>query len=83
MTVDNLIPAGPGELGVGDDVRLDDGTAHLWPPTLGTKPPPPWAGGCPVEDQAYNVEPDDEDAQMASDWGDPGKQHKTINKYND
>ena len=83
MTVDNLNPTGPGELGFGDDVRLDDSTAHLWPPTLGTKPPPPWAGGSPVEDQAYNVEPDDEDAQAFLDWGDPGKQHQTINNYND
>jgi hypothetical protein len=81
--VDNLIPTGSGELGAGDDVRLDDGTVHLWPPSLGAKPAPPRAGGSPVEDQAYNVEPDDEDAQAALDWGKPGKQHKTINKYND
>ena len=81
--VDNLIPTGSGELGAGDDVRLDDGTVHLWPPSLGAKPSPPWAGGSPVEDQAYNVEPDDEDAQASLDWGNPGKQHQTINKYND
>jgi hypothetical protein len=81
--VDNLTPSGAGELGFGDDGRLDDGTADRWPSSLGAKPPPPWAGGSAIEDQAYNVEPDDENAQAALDWGNPGKQHKTLNKYND
>jgi hypothetical protein len=46
-------------------------------------PPLPWAGGLAVEDPAYNTEPDDENAQATKDWGNPGKQHKTLNKHDD
>ncbi|MDD2709470.1 MAG: hypothetical protein PHV34_15900 [Verrucomicrobiae bacterium] len=78
---DDLIVSGPGELGKGDDVLLDLG--FDWPIAFGPLPPVPWAGGGPIEDQAYNHEPDNENHRASVDWGDPGKQHKTLNKYDD
>jgi hypothetical protein len=50
---------------------------------FGGLPPSPWAGGIPLEDPAYNAEPDIENQHAALDWGSPGKQHKTLNKYDD
>jgi hypothetical protein len=82
-TIDNLLVGGPGELGRGDDQLLDDGTGQEWPNAWGVMPPQPWAGGFAIEDQAYNTEPDAENAQAAKDWGNPGKQHKTVNKHDD
>lgn len=29
-----------------------------------------------IEDQAYDSEPDEEDARAYLDWGDPGKNHR-------
>ena len=80
-TTDDLIVSGPGELGNGDDVLLDSG--YSWPQAFGILPPTPWAGGGPIEDQAYNQEPDNENARASVDWGNPGKQHQTLNKYDD
>lgn len=78
---DNLLTTGPGELGNGDDVLLDRG--HDWPQAFGLLPPLPWAGGGPIEDEAYNREPDNENQRAALDWGNPGKQHRTLNRYDD
>lgn len=50
---------------------------------FGPLPPQPWAGGYAVEDAAYNIEHDNENEYALLDWGNPGKQHKTINKYDD
>ena len=79
--IDDLFDWGPGELGRGDDNSLDFG--YDWPRAFGPMPPPPWAGGLPIEAPAYNQEHDDENEYAESDWGNPGKQHRTINKYDD
>lgn len=39
--------------------------------------------GVGIESLAEGAEPNAEHARAALDWGDPGKQHKTINKYDD
>lgn len=75
------VVSGPGELGNGDDVLLDSG--YCWPLAFGSMLPTPWAGAGPIEDQAYNQEPDNENALASVDWGNPGKQHQTLNKYDD
>lgn len=84
-TVDDLIFAGPGELGRGDDVNLSDtGDPTLnWPLAFGSLPPLCWAGGFAVEEPAYDAEPDSENARAAVDWADPGKQHRTLNDATD
>jgi hypothetical protein len=79
--IDNLATTGPGELGNGDDVLLDLG--RDWPQAFGPLPPEPRAERSPIEHEAYNREPDNENQRAALDWGNPGKQHKTLNKYDD
>jgi hypothetical protein len=68
-----------------DDVDLDTiaPPSEEWPDAFGVPPPHPYAGGYAVEHQAYESEPDDETAFARHDWGDPGKNHRTIDNYND
>lgn len=89
--VDNLLNTGRGELGHSNSTQptddLDQDTLAAaqeeWPDALGTPPVPPFAGGWAVEQLAYDAEPDDETAFARSDWGKPGKNHKTIDKFDD
>ena len=81
--VDDMLITSPGELGHGDDELLDRGLGQDWPTVFGPLPPQPWAGGNAIEDAAYNIEHDNENEHALLDWGSPGKQHKTINKYDD
>ncbi|MBR3921546.1 MAG: hypothetical protein IKJ45_00390, partial [Kiritimatiellae bacterium] len=81
--VDDMLVIGPGELGHGDDQLLDAGMGEDWPTAFGPMPPLPWAGGCAIEVPAYNCEHDNEGEYGLYDWGNPGKQHKTIGKFDD
>ncbi len=84
-TIDNHITGGPGELGSGDDVDLTHPTttSRNWPNSW----PPPAAKiyASEIEDAAikHSDAAVDEHDNAGSDWGDPGKQHKTINKWDD
>ena len=80
----NLITTGRGELGYGgDDVRKCDSGWDTWPLSQGTMPSPPWAQNTPNEHKAYEAMSNAENTQTAKDWGDPGKQHATLNKHDD
>lgn len=89
--VDNLIKTGPGEVGKGgaakDDVDLDTiaPAAEEWPDAwpLPVKPAGGYAGDWAVEQGAYDAEPDDDTKFARSDWGAPGKNYKTLDKYDD
>jgi len=56
---------------------------EYWPDAWGLLPCPPYAGGYALEQQAYDAEPDDETLFARQDWGDPGKNHRTTDYYND
>jgi len=82
-TVDNVIPGGPGELGSGDDVDLTHPTttsrnwAAAWPP------PVPLIYFLELEAEAINASDaaNNEHDHARSDWGHPGKNHQTVDKY--
>jgi hypothetical protein len=84
-TTDNLITGGPGELGKGDDVDLTHATttsrnwAAAWPP------PVPLIYFLELEAEAINASDaaNNENDNARSDWGNPGKNHQTIDKYDD
>ncbi len=54
-----------------------------WPDAWGSPPPPPHCQGHPLEHQPTEAEPDDDTLFSTLDWGDPGKNHRTIGKYDD
>lgn len=75
----------PFEPGGGDDVDIDHPSHRHWPNTW-PLPTPSWASIHPIEDEAVMYA----DAQVPSDhdnadqdWGDPGKNHQTLLKYDD
>ena len=84
-TVDNHITSGPGELGSGDDVDLTHPTSvsRNWPKSWPL--PSPKLIASEIEHEAIKHSDDnvDEDDYADQDWGDPGKQHKTLNKWDD
>jgi hypothetical protein len=89
-TVDNQIVTGPGEMGAGDDVYLGSAGAfgRDWPSAwgaipAGAGPGGAFIGGHPIEQQAFQAETSREHAYARSDWGAPGKNHRTVNRWND
>lgn len=84
-TTDNLITGGRGELGHGDDVDLTHPTttsrnwAAAWPP------PVPLIYPLELEAEAINASDaaNNEHDNARSDWGNPGKNHQTIDKHDD
>ena len=83
--IDNLVVGGAGELGHGDDVDLTHPTttsrnwAAVWPP------PVPLIFHLELEAEAINAANAaiNEHQFARSDWGSPGKNHQTIDDYND
>ena len=71
------------EPGNGDDVTLDHATDPQWPAVWPL--PNPDNAFHPIESECVNAGDAalNEDDNAASDWGDPGKQHETINMWND
>jgi len=86
-TVDNLINTGRGELGHGDDVNLthsSDTFYQTWPHNL-TPPSPLSLPPSYMESDAINYtnsQLNDND-NAPNDWADPGKNHQTVNQWND
>lgn len=64
------------EYGFGDDVDLD--TDHDDIPNAYEGESPAW-----LEPYCQNLEQTQDNDHASADWGAPGKQHKTNNKYND
>ncbi len=83
--IDNHITTGPGELGSGDDVDLTHATSvsRNWPSAWPL--PSPKLVPSEIEHEAIKHSDDnvDEDDYANKDWGNPGKQHKTLNKWDD
>jgi hypothetical protein len=80
-------PGGPGTLGAAGsgDVQLDI-QFNRWPDAWGAPPPAPPGGYCqghPIEHQAYQRMTGAEHALARWDWGDPGKNHRTLRRWND
>ena len=73
----------PFEPGLGDDVTLDNPNYVWWPNTWSL--PNPNNAWHPLESEAVNAQDAglNEHDKATSDWGDPGKQHATINKWDD
>jgi hypothetical protein len=79
----------PGDLGCTgattcpQDIPLHDenGPTQAWPTSFGPLPfstlPDCWASGEPIDDQAVDLTPRQQDHRISVDWGSPGKQHKT------
>lgn len=84
-TVDNLIASGPGELGHGDDVDLTHSTTNSqdWPSSWAI--PNPMLDVSEIESEAINVSDHqhDEHQRARDDWGNPGKNHQTLDRWND
>jgi hypothetical protein len=78
-------PAGPGTMGApgSGDVSLQDPAGFDWPLAFGAMPALPWAFGHPLEEMASRQEKGLEHALARYDWGDPGKNHRTRNKFDD
>lgn len=85
-TIDNLIDSGPGELGSGDDVNLTHPSAESknWPSSWPI-PSPLIYPKSEIESEAinYSDQQHDEHKRARDDWGNPGKNHKTINNWDD
>jgi len=83
--IDNLVQGGPGELGRGDDVDLSHPKAYAqdWPSAWPI--PSPLKHKLETEAEAINYadQQHDEHEKARSDWGNPGKNHNTIDKWND
>ena len=82
--VDDAAAVPSFEPGNGDDVSLDNATWPWWPNTW------PLPGGVygtihPIEGEAVKVADDamNENDYAPQDWGVPGKNHKTANKWDD
>lgn len=84
-TIDNLIASGPGEFGRGDDVDLTHPTttSRNWPSSWAI--PVPLKVPSEIESEAINESDNnhDENKRARDDWGNPGKNHKTLEKWDD
>lgn len=80
---DDANPFPPFEPGNGDDVTMDH-AIYVWWPSLWTLPVPNNVSH-PIESDAVNATDNalDEDDYSTYDWGSPGKQHQTLQKWND
>jgi hypothetical protein len=87
-TVDDAAVAFPFELGQGDDVCLNriyasgyNNWPNAWTLPVGRYGPPL----TPIEGEAVKASDDamNENDYASQDWGNPGKNHKTINKWDD
>ena len=84
-------PVGPGTMGAAGtgDVLLNDAVVEAWPTAWGAVPAGAGPGGTywgghPIEQIAYirhSTIP--ENGLAPRDWGDPGKNHRTRNKWDD
>jgi hypothetical protein len=81
-------PGGPGTMGAAaGDTNLSATIASFpgynnWPAAWPLPPNVP-AGMTPMEQQAFQQETGREHALARWDWGDPGKNHRTRNRWND
>lgn len=81
-------PGGPGTLGApgSGDIQLDT-AFNRWPDAWGAPVPAgpggTYIGGHPIEQQAFQQETGPEHALARWDWGDPGKNHRTRNRWDD
>lgn len=82
-TVDDAKTSPPFEPGNGDDVSLEHPAWSMWPNAWPL--PVPNGDGHPVESEAVNHSNASitEHDYAAKDWGNPGKQHETLNKWDD
>jgi hypothetical protein len=82
--VDDAGMAPPFEPGNGDDISLDN-SAWVWWPNSWPLPTEIYATIHPIEGEAVKAADDamDENDYAPQDWGDPGKNHNTINKWDD
>ncbi|MGI6494736.1 MAG: hypothetical protein ACOX5G_01370 [Kiritimatiellia bacterium] len=82
--VDDAAVAPPFEPGNGDDISLDRATWPWWPNTW-TLPGGVYATIHPIEGEAVKAADDamNENDYAPQDWGKPGKNHKTVNKWDD
>jgi hypothetical protein len=83
-TVDDAAAVPPFEPGNGDDVSLDHATWPWWPNTWAL-PGGVYATIRPIEGEAVKAADDamNENDYAPQDWGNPGKNHKTVNKWDD
>lgn len=96
-TIDNQITTGPGEMGAGgsDDVNLEapnpasvtlptsDWPTAWGPIPAGAGPGGSYIGGDHIEQQAFQQETSAEHALARQDWGHPGKNHRTLDRFDD
>jgi hypothetical protein len=94
-TVDNQRTDGPGEMGAAgsDDVLVESAVPGIARPThwptawgavpAGAAPAGGFIGGHPIEQQAFQKETGSRHEVARQDWGDPGKNHRTLNRWND
>lgn len=82
-STDDAATIPPFEPGKGDDVSLDHPSNPLWPNVWPL--PVPNNGPHPLESEAINYSDlhNDEHQNARSDWGNPGKNHQTIDKFDD
>ncbi len=82
-TIDDAATAPPFEPGLGDDESLDHATWVWWPKSWTL--PSPNAAPHPIESEAVNYADSNnaEHENARDDWGKPGKNHQTIDKYDD
>jgi hypothetical protein len=92
-------PAGPGTMGAAGsgDVNLETpypagvvvpAISSHWPTAWGPLPAPAGGGGNyignhPIEQQAFQQEIGPEHGLARQDWGDPGKNHRTVDLFSD
>jgi hypothetical protein len=83
-TVDDAAVAPHFEPGHGDDVSLGHVRWLSWP-NAWPMPGGVYASIHPIEGEAVKATDDamDEDDYAPYDWGDPGKNHKTVDEWND
>ena len=76
-------PVPPFQPGGGDDVDIDDPSYRHWPQAWPL--PSPMRTWHPIEEEAVQYADGlvTEGQFAADDWGDPGKNHKTLLKYDD
>ncbi|HZF47777.1 MAG TPA: hypothetical protein VE093_03955 [Polyangiaceae bacterium] len=87
--------AGPGTMGDAGsgDTLLSAAVPGMpnyrsWPTAwgavpAGASPDGSFIGGTPIEQQAYQQETGPEHGLARQDWGDPGKNHNTVNRFDD
>jgi hypothetical protein len=81
--LDNAKSTPPFEPGRGDDENLNHATYSEWPKSWAL--PNPNNAPHPIESEAINESDNNhsEHDNARDDWGNPGKNHKTIDKYDD